>query len=277
MSEYDDDEISIVETTIPMLEVEPEIENRRRERPREPCWKGETVKSIVYAGLDAIVTCFSLISSISASHLSSVDVLVLGIANLVADGISQSVGEFLSTSTKEDLASKEREVTEWDVNNHKMDKLEKLLQQYQNLGMDINDANMVVNILAKYDQILIEENVKTEKGMPPPDEQGGKKSWKNGLITFFSFVGFGVAPLLSFIILKPFTDNDFVMFIGACFMSALALALLGLARAKIAGKNYALSVGVVLLNGGVAAAAAYFLGWVLRKDGLDEPVTTKIE
>jgi hypothetical protein len=41
-----------------------------RERPREP-WKGEFVKSIVYAGLDAIVTCFSLISSISASTRSS--------------------------------------------------------------------------------------------------------------------------------------------------------------------------------------------------------------
>lgn len=41
-----------------------------RERPREP-WKGEFVKSIVYAGLDAIVTCFSLISSISATSRSS--------------------------------------------------------------------------------------------------------------------------------------------------------------------------------------------------------------
>lgn len=43
---------------------------RRRQRPKEP-WKGEIVKSIVYAGLDAIVTCFSLISSISPGRLSS--------------------------------------------------------------------------------------------------------------------------------------------------------------------------------------------------------------
>lgn len=39
-------------------------------RPKEP-WKGEFVKSIVYAGMDSIVTSFSLISSISAGHLSS--------------------------------------------------------------------------------------------------------------------------------------------------------------------------------------------------------------
>lgn len=43
---------------------------RESERPKEP-WKGEYVKSIVYGGLDAIITCFSLISSISASSSSS--------------------------------------------------------------------------------------------------------------------------------------------------------------------------------------------------------------
>ena len=41
-----------------------------KERPKEP-WKGEFVRSIVYAGLDAIITSFSLISTISAGRLSS--------------------------------------------------------------------------------------------------------------------------------------------------------------------------------------------------------------
>ena len=71
------------------------------------------------------------------------DVLVLGIANLVADGVSQGLGDFLSISTKKDLAVKERALTEWDVTNHKRDQQQQLLQQYQNFGMDINDANTV--------------------------------------------------------------------------------------------------------------------------------------
>ncbi|KAK9273899.1 hypothetical protein L1049_018711 [Liquidambar formosana] len=84
-----------------------DMERNKSERPKEP-WKGEYVKSIVYAGLDAIVTCFSLISSISAGRLSSVDVLVLGFANLVADGISMGFGDFVSSSTEKDVATKER-------------------------------------------------------------------------------------------------------------------------------------------------------------------------
>ncbi|PON85195.1 Ccc1 family [Trema orientale] len=107
-----------------------------------------------------------------------------------------------------------------------------------------------------------------QKGMLPPDP--ADKPWKNGLVTFAAFIVFGSAPLLSFIILIPFTDNESVKFLGACLLSALALAILGVAKAKIAGQNYAFSAAMTLFNGAIAAAAAYVLGWTLRNiAGLD--------
>ncbi|GMI95782.1 vacuolar iron transporter 1 [Hibiscus trionum] len=190
---------------------------------------------------------------------TDIDVFVLGIANLVADGISSSLGDFLSTSTKKDLAAKEMAVTEWELNNHGKDQL---LQQYQSLGMDVNDASTVVNIFAKYNDIMRDQKMASEKGVMPPDRVE-EKPWKNGAITFMAFVGFGSAPLLSFIVLKPFTDDKWVMFVGACFMSAIALTCLGRAKANISDKGYTESVGLVLLNGAVAASATYFLGWML--------------
>jgi VIT1/CCC1 family predicted Fe2+/Mn2+ transporter len=232
-----------------------------RSRPKEP-WKGEFVKSIVYAGLDAIVTSFSLISSISAGRLSSVDVLVLGFANLVADGISMGFGDFVSTSTEKDVAAKERLVTEWDVTNHLRTQRQDLLRQYQALGMDKNDATAVADIFAKYKDLMVDEKMSIEKGMLPHDES--QKPWKNGLVTFVAFLIFGSAPLLAFIILIPFTDNDTYKFIGACVLSALALALLGLAKAKVAGQNYAISACITLFNGAIAGVAAYVIGWTLR-------------
>ncbi|KAL6124301.1 hypothetical protein ACLB2K_076815 [Fragaria x ananassa] len=229
-------------------------------RPKEP-WKAEYAKSILYAGLDAIVTCFSLISSVSASRLTSADVLVLGFANLVADGISMGVGDFLSSSSEKDVASKEMTVTEWDVTNHGgLEKME-LLQKYQALGMDVDDAATVVSIFAKYKDILVQEKMMAHGRLPPEEAE---KPWKNGLVTFVAFLVFGSAPLLSFIVLIPFTNNDLVKFAGACILSAVALALLGIAKAKIAGQNYALSVAVTLFNGAAAAAAAYVVGWTLK-------------
>ncbi|KAK2650442.1 hypothetical protein Ddye_017931 [Dipteronia dyeriana] len=245
-----------------LLQAKEEVNGRRNERPREP-WKGMYVKSIVYAGLDAIVTCFSLISSISAAHRSSaVDVLVLGIANLVADAISMGFGDFVSSSTEKEVSAEERAVTKWDViNNIRPQKLE-LLHQYQSLGMGTDDATTVVNIFAKYKDILVDEKMMAEKGMVPPDESD--KPWKNGLVTFIAFVVFGSAPLLSFIILIPFTNSDTLKFVGACVLSVLALGFLGIAKAKIAGQNYVLSASITIFNGAIAAAAAYALGWILR-------------
>nr|GEV04331.1 membrane protein of ER body-like protein [Tanacetum cinerariifolium] len=230
------------------------------ERPKEP-WKGELVKSIVYAGLDAIVTSFSLISSISAGSLSSVDVLVLGFANLVADGISMGFGDYVSSNTEQDVAAKERLVTEWEVTNRRKRQKEALLDRYRALGMNIEDATTVVNIFAKYGDIMVDEKM-LQDGTFTPDE--GEKPWKKGLITFGSFLVFGSAPILAFIILIPFTRNDTHKFIGACILSALALVALGIAKAKIAGQNYAMSAGGTLLNGAIAGFAAYAIGWVLR-------------
>ncbi|KAL4621758.1 hypothetical protein ACB092_06G252400 [Castanea dentata] len=192
----------------------------------------------------------------------SVDVLVLGFSNLVADGISMGFGDFVSSSTEKDVAAKERAVTAWDVTNHGGNEQEELLRQYQALGMDISDATTVVNIFAKYKDIFVDEKMMAHKGILPPDE--ADKPWKNGLVTFVAFLVFGSAPLLSFIILIPFTNNDSIKFVGACILSALALVLLGMAKAKIAGQNYGFSTAITLFTGAIAAAAAYTLGSVLK-------------
>lgn len=117
-------------------------------------------------------------------------------------------------------------------------------------------------MFSKYKDILVDEKLTAQKGMLPPSQE--EKPWKNGLVTFAAFIIFGSAPLLSFIILVPFTISESLKFSGACVLSALALALLGTAKAKIAGQNYAFSVAVILINGAIAAASAYFIGWALR-------------
>lgn len=248
-------------TTTRLLRAEESGVESNSERPKEP-WKGEYAKSIVYAGLDAIITCFSLISSISASSSSSVEVLVLGFANLVADAISMGFGDFVSGSTEQDVINEERRVSEWDVMNHMGNEQTELVRHYQALGMDYNDAIMIVNMFTKYKDILVDQRMVADRGMVPTEHE--VKPWKNGIVTFISFMLFGFAPLLSFIILIPFTDSDTVKFVGACLVSALALTFLGVAKARIACQNYMFSTAITIFTGAIAAAAAYFLGWLLK-------------
>lgn len=120
----------------------------------------------------------------------------------------------------------------------------------------------VVEIFSKYRDILIDEKMTSQKGNLPPAER--EKAWKSGVVTFASFIVFGSAPLLSFIVLIPFTRSDTLKFIGATVLSALALVLLGLAKARITGRNYAASATVTFFNGAIAGGAAYSIGWALR-------------
>jgi VIT1/CCC1 family predicted Fe2+/Mn2+ transporter len=120
----------------------------------------------------------------------------------------------------------------------------------------------VVNIFTKYNDIMVDQRMVAEKGMVPADQE--VKPWKNGLITFTSFMIFGSIPLLSFIILIPFTESDSVKFVSACLVSALGLALLGVARARVAGQKMVFTTAITLFSGVIAGAAAYLVGWLLN-------------
>ncbi|KAI4354967.1 hypothetical protein L6164_003787 [Bauhinia variegata] len=177
--------------------------------------------------------------------------------------------ETVSSRTEQDVVAQKRLATEWDVINHRGSEQVQLIQHYQSLGMDINDATTVVDIFAKYKDILVDQKMAADGGMLPADQE--VKPWKNGLVTFASFNVFGFTSLLSFIILIPFTDSDSVKFIGACIVSALALALVGIAKAKITSQNYVFSAAITVFNGAAAATAAYTLGWALKHvAGLEE-------
>ena len=54
-------------------------------------------RSIVYGGVDGIITMFNIISGVSGSKLDYKVIIILGFATLLADAISMGFSDFLST------------------------------------------------------------------------------------------------------------------------------------------------------------------------------------
>ena len=54
-------------------------------------------RSIVYGGVDGIITMFNIISGVSGSKLDYKVILILGFSTLLADAISMGFSDFLST------------------------------------------------------------------------------------------------------------------------------------------------------------------------------------
>lgn len=109
---------------------------------------------------------------------------------------------------------------------------------------------------------MADQKLTMQKGLMPPDPEDSPL--KNGLVTFCSFLAFGCTPLMSYLVLNPFTDNKNYKFLGACVVTLLALTLLGVAKARVSGQKHLSSVVVVVFNGGIAAAAAYGISYLLN-------------
>lgn len=240
------------------------------ERPPETACGGAYLKSMVYGGLDAIVTSFALVASVSGSGIGSGAVLVLGFANLIADGISMGFGDYLSSKTEQNYAAYEKKIVDWDVEDDLHAQALNMVEVYETYGMVKNDAEEVVKIFTKYKDLLAAQKMTMQNGLLPPDDD--ESAWKNGLVTFISFICFGCAPLLSFVLLNPFTNNVNFKFAAACLVTTLTLILLGIFKARISGEKWLGSILSVLGNGGFAAGAAYGISWSLNNIfGINEP------
>ena len=59
-------------------------------------------KSIVYGGLDGIITTFAVVAGTVGGNLPTLTVVILGFSNLLADGFSMASGDYLSSRDEDE-------------------------------------------------------------------------------------------------------------------------------------------------------------------------------
>lgn len=64
---------------------------------------GQFIKSIVYGGVDGIITTFAVVASASGASLSIKVLMILGFASLFADAISMGFGDYLSSRAQHEM------------------------------------------------------------------------------------------------------------------------------------------------------------------------------
>jgi vacuolar iron transporter family protein len=204
------------------------------------------IKSIVYGGLDGIITTFAVVSAVIGASLSPAIVLIMGFANLLADGLSMGFGDYLSSK-----ADSEKERTHKRLNRKP---LLGLLRKHVTQPI----ANKVVDLLAKNVDVVKEAVAPCEC-----EDEGELSPVKNGLITFGSFCIFGIIPLLFFLLAHFFPSLAPAAFIGSIILTAGTLTALGLVKAYATGTSYVRSGLETLFVGGIAAVASYYIGFLI--------------
>ena len=74
---------------------------------------GENIKSVVYGGMDGIITTFSVVAGASGGGLDVSVILILGISNMFADALSMGMGDALSGKAEAEYILAEKAREEW--------------------------------------------------------------------------------------------------------------------------------------------------------------------
>ena len=89
---------------------------------------GDYIKSMIFGGLDGIITTLAIVCAARGADLTSDVVIMMGIANLVADGISMGMGDFLSERAEQDFIRAERAREMWEFENYREGELSEMME-----------------------------------------------------------------------------------------------------------------------------------------------------
>lgn len=220
--------------------------------------EGRYLKSIVYGGMDGIVTTFAVVSGVTGAALSNSVILILGFANLIADGLSMAIGDYLSTKSEHEYYREERRRESWEYDNYPEGERREMIEFYKKKGLPEEDSEALVERTFRNKKVFLDLMMAEELGLLRPEES----PLRNGIATFLSFATFGFIPLVTFV-LSRFIPGLTQTFLISSILTGMTLFFLGSMKSRITGKNWIYSGTETLLVGGVAAIAAYTIGHLL--------------
>ena len=228
---------------------------------------GEFMKSIIFGGMDGIITLFAIVASINGGgtelNLPTTIVLILGFSKLIGDAISMGIGDFLSEKAEIDFIKSEYQREEWEFENYPKGEINEMMDIYLSKHITKKDAELILTTMSKYPKLFLSHMMQQELNLNIT--QINDNPTKNGCITFVSFLFFGTIPLLSYVI---FYDSDINKNWNWTFTMAILLTLItlfgmGVVKGYYNNANVIRSGLFVMLNGSLAAGCAYFIGWGL--------------
>lgn len=215
---------------------------------------GNYIKDIVYGANDGIITTFAIVAGSVGAKFDLKIIIILGVANLVADGFSMAASNFLGTRSQNSLFRNEQKREEYEVEHKSEIEKDEIREIFEQKGFNSEDTTKLVDIISRNKPFWVDFMMHYELGLTPPEADS---EWKAGALTFFSFLIAGSLPLLPF--LMPNVGANTFMY--SIISTAAALFVVGASRQLITRDHWLYSGLEMLFVGGVAASAAYMLGY----------------
>lgn len=224
---------------------------------------GAIISSIVFGGLDGIVTTFAILVAAAAQNLQISVLLILTFGNVVGDAIGMGVGDWLSTLSEQGLQKTERDRERKEMETHLEEEKLEMVLIYQEKGLSREDSEELVELLMENPEGFLNVMCVYELGILGEVEDSWKTPLKNGIVTFISFMICSAIPMLAYIFCFKYDQNaglDYLFWISIALF-AVTLFTLGAVKGVITNTRWWLSGLVTLLQGTITTVVAYFVSY----------------
>jgi len=217
---------------------------------------GETVRDIVIGMSDGLTVPFALAAGLTGAIASSHIVLTAGFAEIAAGSIAMGLGGFLAArGDAEHYASERRREEEEIVTVPDTEALE-VRDIFESYGLTEVESASVVEALRRRPQDWVNFMMRFELGLEKPVPG---RAFKSALTIALSYIVGGIIPLSAYLI---FADAHRALTVS-CAVTLVALLVFGGVKGRFTGTSVVRSGIQTALIGGLAAAAAFGIAWLI--------------
>lgn len=219
------------------------------------------IGEFVYGGIDGSVTTFAVVAGSVGANLDVSVIIILGFANLIADGFSMSVGSYLSKRSEADNYEKHRRREEWEIENMPEMEKEEIRQIYRQKGFEGEMLEQIVTVITADKARWIDTMMKDELEMIKET----KSPLRMALVTYASFIGVGLIPLLAYVFKDLLSLHTGALFVISSAATMFAFGVIGYLKTYVTQTTAWKGIAETMFLGGAAAALSYVVGNWLEK------------
>jgi VIT1/CCC1 family predicted Fe2+/Mn2+ transporter len=228
--------------------------------PRDRGTRGSHLADAVLGATDGIVTTFAIVTGAAGAQLPAAVVIIMGFANLLADGFSMGVGNYLGARSQRDYWEKERTRELWEIDHFPDSEKKEVRRLYETKGFKGDLLDRAVETITADKRRWADEMMRDELGI----QEEKIAPARSGVVTFAAFFLAGLLPPLSYAAayIEPSLAASALPI--SVVLTASALFIVGALRSVVTERSWWSSGLEILAAGGLAAAAAFGVGYLLR-------------
>jgi VIT1/CCC1 family predicted Fe2+/Mn2+ transporter/rubrerythrin len=208
-----------------------------------------SIREVVFGAQDGLVSTFAVVAGLVAAGVGPVVVLLGGAVAAIAGVLSMSIGVFLSSRAQRQLYEAELTRERQEIQDHPGEEVAELIAVLTARGMARPDAVEVARRIARHPELFLHTLATFELGLAP---QRLGRPLRDAAVMAAAFGAGALVPVLPFAF-----GAGYPALAAAAALTAIALFLVGVLKARVAGVS-ALRSGLEVAVLAVASAAISF-------------------